>query len=316
MRRGLWIRVLVLGLVAVAASLLALTAAHAADDDAALVSLASVSNGCGGGVAGEDARFFDTLDYQGVKVSFREACNVHDACYSGAVVRDPFGRPPGTVVDFRDWSRQRCDDVFLDNLQALCRRQIHDSPTFAKFEQARNDREHGHGPVLPPCTSLFDSMPTLVGNYAIGAELAHRVVRKCGYLFFRDRRNLSGTWTNRQSSGTSVRSATIRQVGRDVTVTWTGASRACAGAAPARSSRATRPTRSSATRRSRASRTAARSADRCASWRRTTRSSSRACRAARRSIAPGARRSPRTRSALRRSRRPRRSRSPRPAPSC
>ena len=293
MRRGLRIRVLIVCLLAALASLLALTAAQAADDDAALVSLASVSNGCGGGVAGEDARFFDTLNYQGVNVSFREACNVHDACYSGAVVRDPFGHPPGTVVDYRNWSQQRCDDVFLTNMQTLCRRQIHDSPTFAKFEQARDDCEHGHGPILPPCTSLFDLIPSLVGNYAIGAEMAHRVVASAVTS------SSATAATERQVDEPRQRRhhrprGHVRQVGRDVTVTWTGEPRLCG------TGTGTLVTRDQAdelvsTRSSRASRTAARSRH-AADRRKDNTLTFTGCRAAH-PLSPGRHRNPRERSA-------------------
>ena len=64
----------------------------------AVVSLASVSNGCGPGDAsseyryGDDSSFVNTnLPFAGEKVwhvSFREACELHDAGYSGAEVYD------------------------------------------------------------------------------------------------------------------------------------------------------------------------------------------------------------------------------------
>src|SRR5437879_3107308 len=60
----------------------------------AVVGLASVSNGCGGGVAsreykyGDDSSFVNTnVPFAGEKVwhvNFREACELHDAGYSGA----------------------------------------------------------------------------------------------------------------------------------------------------------------------------------------------------------------------------------------
>jgi hypothetical protein len=196
-------------------------AAARADDSPALVSLASVSNGCGGGVASEDPRFFDALDYGGIKVSFRQACNVHDACYSGAVVRDPFTTPPDRIVDFRGWSQERCDDAFLANMQTLCRKQIPTAGTSPEWDEARDDCQHGSGPTLPSCTTLVSPIPNL-GNQAIGAAFAHRVVRKCGHRFFRERVDLSGTWINDDRGSTSVRSLTIRQTGRAVTATWTG----------------------------------------------------------------------------------------------
>ena len=54
------------------------------------VPLATVANGCGPGTAGSDRRWGDISVYSGRNlVNFRMACNLHDAGYSGAKVKDP-----------------------------------------------------------------------------------------------------------------------------------------------------------------------------------------------------------------------------------
>jgi hypothetical protein len=66
----------------------------------AVVSLASVSNGCGGGAPSSEARWGDTSEYYGHIVNFRLACNLHDAGYTGAEVQDPIN---GGYVDYFTW---------------------------------------------------------------------------------------------------------------------------------------------------------------------------------------------------------------------
>jgi hypothetical protein len=137
-------------------------------------------------------------------------------------VRDPFTNPPNRIVDFRTWSQERCDDAFLANMQSLCRKQIPATGTFPEWDEARDDCEHGRGPTLPSCNTIFSLIPNLIGNTTIGAEFAHRVVRQCGERFFRERVNLNGKWVNDAGGTTSVRTLTIGQTGRAVTATWTG----------------------------------------------------------------------------------------------
>ena len=95
----------------------------------ALVSLASVSNGCGGGEASAESKLGDKSVYRNSNnalgrryvVNFRLACQVHDAGYSGANVLDPFS---GKVVDFYTWSQKQIDDLFLENMRTICDQQV------------------------------------------------------------------------------------------------------------------------------------------------------------------------------------------------
>ena len=135
------------------------------------VPIASVSNGCGG--AGWDS-LVAAQNYLGntsvyansninplarrYKVNFVQACNLHDAGYSGAVVRDPIN---GGVVDFRNWSRQQVDKKFLDDMRLLCRRHI---PARAAIA-LRNCLGRG-------------------GNASFGAESRFNFVRRWGKHFF------------------------------------------------------------------------------------------------------------------------------------
>ena len=91
---------------------------------AAVVTLASVSNGCGGGVAsreckyGDDSSFVNTnVPFAGEKVwhvNFREACELHDAGYSGAEVYDGLN---GGYYDFFHWTRAQVDTKFLADMR-------------------------------------------------------------------------------------------------------------------------------------------------------------------------------------------------------
>jgi hypothetical protein len=94
----------------------------------AAVPLRDASNGCGPGAHATTAwRFGDTWTYRdgnggSHEVDFRAACDIHDAGYAGAVVRDPFAR--NQLVDFWSWSREQVDDEFLRNLRILCNAQL------------------------------------------------------------------------------------------------------------------------------------------------------------------------------------------------
>ena len=135
------------------------------------VPIESVSNGCGG--AGWDS-LVRAQNYLGntsvykdsnknplatsYSVSFADACNLHDAGYSGAVVRDKIR---GGIKDFRRWTRRQIDEKFLADMRALCERQI---PATAAI-------------ALSNCKSTG-------GNLSVGAESRYNFVRRFGYLFF------------------------------------------------------------------------------------------------------------------------------------
>jgi len=136
------------------------------------VPISTVANGCGG--AGWDSvvavqnYFGNTSKYANSNVNplartytvnFKDACDLHDAGYSGAVVRDKING--GIVVDYRTWSRKRVDAKFLDDMRRLCTRQI---PATA-FVALRNCKATG-------------------GNASFGAESRFDFVREFGRRFF------------------------------------------------------------------------------------------------------------------------------------
>ena len=141
-------------------------------DPANPVPIASVSNGCGG--AGWDS-LVAIQNYLGnssvyrnsninplakaYRVNFRDACNLHDAGYSGAIVKDKLHA--GKIVDFRGWSRAAVDDKFLRDMQLLCRRAI---PAKAKVARRNCQGRGGHG--------------------SFGAESRFNFVRTWGHRFF------------------------------------------------------------------------------------------------------------------------------------
>jgi hypothetical protein len=144
----------------------------------ALVPIASVSNGCGGGEASEEWRFGDTSTFRNSNnpfgkryvVDFREACNLHDAGYSGARVRDVLHG--GVVVDFFTWTRKAVDKRFLEDMILICERTI---PASA-------------------ATALADCKAT-GGKTSFGAGTRFNFVRRVGGLFWKDRPNVRGLWT-------------------------------------------------------------------------------------------------------------------------
>jgi hypothetical protein len=163
----------------------------------ALVPLASVSNGCGGGVASTESRFGDKSVYRNSNnpfgtryvVSFRLACHMHDAGYSGAKVHDPFS---GNIIDLFGWSQKRVDDKFRDDMRTLCEGAL----------------AHRNAPVaLADCRAHG-------GKTSWGALTRYDFVRSKGHLFYRARPNLLGTWTD---GGVSV---LITQRVRYVRGTW------------------------------------------------------------------------------------------------
>lgn len=140
-----------------------------------VVPLETVSNGCGGAgwralekaqnYLGNTSTYWNSRDgllydplARSHSVAFTDACNLHDAGYAGAVVRDKLR---GGIKDFRRWSRRQVDKKFLADMRFLCERQIPKSAVYA----LRNCRGTG-------------------GNVSFGAESRHNFVRSQGYRFF------------------------------------------------------------------------------------------------------------------------------------
>jgi hypothetical protein len=167
----------------------------------ALVSIESVSNGCGGGTASSAKRIGDTSTYLNSNnplgprytVNFRAACNLHDAGYSGAKVKDALN---GGVVDFFAWTQKRVDDKFLADMRQLCVAQIPASASVAVADCK------GRG-----------------GKTSFGAESRYNLVTSAGSLFWRARPSLSGTWTSKADEPDAAR-LTLSQSLRHVTGTW------------------------------------------------------------------------------------------------
>ena len=137
-----------------------------------VVAIESVSNGCGGprwdpvvngeNYLGNTSKYADSNINPLARtytVNFKDACDLHDAGYAGAVVRDKLNG--NRIVDFRNWSRRRVDDKFLDDMRLLCARQLPKTTLTA----------------LKNCKSTG-------GNGSYGARSRYNVVRCWGNLVF------------------------------------------------------------------------------------------------------------------------------------
>lgn len=135
------------------------------------VPIARVSNGCGGagwdGLVAAQNYLGNTSVYRNSNinpvaraftVSFKDACDLHDACYGGVTVRDKIR---GDVKSFQTWSRQSCDAKFLADMRLLCQQRI--PPAF--------------GVALTNCKSTG-------GNASFGARSRYNFVHRWGSLFF------------------------------------------------------------------------------------------------------------------------------------
>jgi hypothetical protein len=161
----------------------------------AKVALASVSNGCGGGKASEEGQFGDTSSYRNSNnpfgkrylVSFRLACNLHDAGYSGAKVDDPIN---GGEVDYYGWSQKRVDDKFLADMRKLCDEQLKNSGATVALADCK-----AHG-----------------GKTSWGAKTRYDFVREHGHHFYSSRPNLPSSWTGNSGALTLQITQTVRAV--------------------------------------------------------------------------------------------------------
>lgn len=171
------------------------------------IELAAVSNGCGGGVASSDPRYGDTSSYRDsitpgdiYTVNFREACNLHDAGYSGALVWDPF---EGRYIDFSEpqWTQEKIDEKFLRDMRTLCDRQI----------------PAGKDNALEACKGLN-------GTQGVSAYGRYLFVRASGGLFYKERVHLAGQWANTAPGwpvcDIGAHPWTITQDKRTVTAKW------------------------------------------------------------------------------------------------
>lgn len=101
-----------------------------------LVPIKNVSNQCGGAGwdkvvqfqnwVGNTSSFYDRRLNESFTADFTDACNLHDAGYGGATVRDILDGKRGDrpIVNFRLWSRGEVDKKFLEDMRKICVREI------------------------------------------------------------------------------------------------------------------------------------------------------------------------------------------------
>jgi len=91
-------------------------------------------------------------------VNLVEACNLHDAGYTGSIAVDKLR---GGVKDFRKWTRRQVDDKFLADMRLICTRTIPENAAVGR----RNCQGTG-------------------GNASFGAVSRYNFVRRWGGLSF------------------------------------------------------------------------------------------------------------------------------------
>lgn len=154
--------------------------------------ISTVPNGCGGAgwdslvalqnYLGNTSKYADSNINPRARtylVNFKDACDLHDAGYSGAIVRDKING--SGIVDFRTWSRQRVDQKFLVDMRYLCTRQI----PGAAFTALENCQSTG-------------------GNASVGAKSRFNFARCWGVL---SRRQVTLGNPYRAAHGTITRAA-------------------------------------------------------------------------------------------------------------
>jgi hypothetical protein len=165
------------------------------------IAIEKVSNGCGGGDAstepgiqnmvGDSATYGTGNPFEpSFKVNFREACNFHDAAYSGALVWDSL---KGKFTDFRGITQKEADDKMQADMDLLCEAQIPE-----RWPKARANCKSGINHWL--------------------------LVSAIGSVNFRDRTEIDGMWHNVAPGwplcDIGANDWTITQNGRNVTVRW------------------------------------------------------------------------------------------------
>lgn len=139
------------------------------------VALETISNGCGGGEAGDDPRFLDEVTFSSgtsglrFKVRFRQACNVHDAGYGGYKIRNPLHK--NAIVDYLTVPRKTIDDQFLSDLKLLCDQQL----PKAKSAAWAKKKCYAHAvaywaAVREVGSAFFDADPEQPGQQLVGTR--------------------------------------------------------------------------------------------------------------------------------------------------
>lgn len=185
----------------------------------ALVPLSSVSNGCGGGPAGNDPKDGDVSDYVNSEipfadlaswerskkyhVNFREACKQHDAGYSHAKVKD-MALNGSKVIDYFTSTKAQVDTKFLEDMWKICDDQVPKTATVA----LRNCKQSGG----------FHTEHGAKTRYNVVAATTY--TQYIGIGFYQEAPRLTGTWSVPGVGGPW----SITQSARMVTAKWTGGS--------------------------------------------------------------------------------------------
>ncbi len=105
------------------------------------VPVPKVSNGCGTAALGETVETVlnwagDIQTYGRTPVNIRQACNQHDAGYSGATVA---GIDTRKATDYRTWSRSQVDQKFYNDIVRQCRRSLRGPANVPHLQQCKED---------------------------------------------------------------------------------------------------------------------------------------------------------------------------------
>ncbi len=191
--------------------------------------IAEVSNGCGPGKASTAPQTHDTATFRDVlgkeyKVSYRSACNVHDAGYTGAAVRDPF--EGNKLIDTWNDSQAVVDARFRRELRLSCDAIWPPAPDVIR--NCKGDPEPANSAIHNP--DVHTASPgewwktgTIV---RANADDMFSFVTKAGFMFYDARANIDGTWHNERdevSPHWTIKQDSGGYAGlRHVTAEWTG----------------------------------------------------------------------------------------------
>lgn len=160
------------------------------------VPIAYVANGCGGmtpsnWVNKKEIEMLDTKDLgSGITISFRNACNFHDAGYKGLTVKNP---TTGKVESTRHWTRKMVDERFKQEILLAC-------ASLAKIGLKNR--------------TILLALPSALPACNVWAERYYFAVRKVGSFFF----DADPTKAGNQGKylGFSQNSGYPSKVGRDI----------------------------------------------------------------------------------------------------
>jgi hypothetical protein len=170
-----------------------------------LVPLATVANGCGpSDKATADPRYGDLGTYSATplgskeirdyKVSFRPACDQHDAGYSHARVRD-MRLNGGKTIDYLAWTKKGVDNKFLTDMLTLCDNAIPASAPSARTKCRNLGARPRYALVVAGAALVgaYQDGPTaLTGSWS--GQTGKEALAGDGWLIRQDGRNVTATW--------------------------------------------------------------------------------------------------------------------------